>query len=125
MSKKSRIFVSFLSATLLAGTAGAAALTIALPTETAVYKPSALPGYELVQRNCMTCHSAQYVASQPATSPRTYWDATVKKMKKPFGATFADADIPAMVDYLTKTYGTEPVPAAATVTPSAPVVMQK
>jgi mono/diheme cytochrome c family protein len=89
---------------LLAGSA--LALDIALPPETAAYRPSDLPGYALVQQNCMTCHSAHYVQTQPA-SPRTYWDATVKKMKKPFGAQFADADIPAMVDYLAKTYGTE------------------
>jgi sulfite dehydrogenase len=31
----------------------------------------------------------------------------VKKMKKPFGAQFDDADIAPMVDYLVKTYGTE------------------
>ncbi len=55
----------------------------------------------------MTCHSAQYVLTQPPSSPRSYWDATVRKMKKPFGAPFADEDIPAMVDYLTKTYGAE------------------
>jgi sulfite dehydrogenase len=36
-----------------------------------------------------------------------YWEATVKKMKKPFGAQFADDEIPAIVDYLVKTYGAE------------------
>ena len=85
----------------------AQALDINLPPETAVFKPSPLPGYELVQRNCMLCHSVHYVQSQPPMSPRSYWEATVKKMKKPFGATFADEDIPAMVDYLSKTYGAE------------------
>ena len=78
-----------------------------MPPETATYKPSALPGYQLVQRNCMTCHAAQYASSQPPASPRAYWEATVKKMKKPFGAQFDDADMPAMVDYLVKTYGAE------------------
>ena len=98
----------------LAGSAGA--LEIQLPPETATYKPSELPGYQLVQRNCMTCHAAQYASSQPPASPRAYWEATVKKMKKPFGAQFDDADVPAMVDYLVKTYGVERgaiVPAAA------------
>ncbi|MDW3687743.1 cytochrome C552 [Cupriavidus sp. CV2] len=91
-----------------AGMAPAAqALEITLPPETARYTPSDLPGYRLVQQNCMTCHSAQYVLTQPPSSPRSYWDATVRKMKKPFGAPFADEDIPAMVDYLTKTYGAE------------------
>ncbi|MCX7293712.1 c-type cytochrome [Janthinobacterium sp.] len=92
-------------ALMLAGSAGA--LEIHLPPETAAYKPSELPGYQLVQRNCMTCHAAQYASSQPPASPRAYWEATVKKMKKPFGAQFADEDMPAMVDYLVKTYGDE------------------
>jgi cytochrome c5 len=85
----------------------AAQRTITLPAETAVYRQSDLPGYQLVQRNCLLCHSAQYVTTQPPTSPRTYWDATVRKMKKPFGAPFPDEDVAAMVDYLVKTYGAE------------------
>lgn len=83
------------------------ALDIALPPETASYQPSNLPGYRLVQQDCLICHSAQYVQFQPPSSPRGYWEATVKKMKKPFGAPFADEDIPAIVDYLVKTYGAE------------------
>ena len=89
------------------------ALDIVLPAETATYKASELPGYALVQRNCLTCHSAQYVLYQPPSSPRAYWDATVKKMRKPFGAPFPDEDIPAMVDYLVRTYGAEPLAAGA------------
>jgi cytochrome c5 len=85
----------------------AAQRTITLPPETVVYKKSDLPGYQLVEKNCIGCHSAHYAAMQPPTSGRTYWDATVKKMKKPFGAQFPDEDIAAMVDYLVKTYGEE------------------
>ncbi|WP_035826511.1 SorB family sulfite dehydrogenase c-type cytochrome subunit [Janthinobacterium sp. RA13] len=95
------------AALALSAAGGACALEIHLPPETATYKPSELPGYQLVQRNCMTCHAAQYASSQPPASPRAYWEATVKKMKKPFGAQFDDADVPAMVDYLVKTYGAE------------------
>jgi cytochrome c551/c552 len=104
--------------------APAFALDIQLPPETAVFKPSNLPGYALAQRNCMTCHSVHYIQSQPFSSPRGYWDATVKKMKKPFGAQFPDADISDMVDYLVKTYGAERgsvVPAAATAVKPAAV----
>ncbi|MFD2271293.1 c-type cytochrome [Undibacterium arcticum] len=112
-------------------TGGVLALDIQLPPETATYRPSQLPGYQLVQRNCMTCHSAQYVQSQPPASPRGYWEATVKKMKKPFGAQFPDDEVPAMVDYLAKTYGAErtavapvaqKVSTGATAAPAAPVV---
>jgi hypothetical protein len=92
---------------VLASLSTAYALDITLPLETAAYKPSNLPGYHLVQQNCLICHSAQYVLYQPPSSPRGYWEAAVKKMKTPFGATFADDDIPVMVDYLVKTYGAE------------------
>ncbi len=89
------------------------ALDVELPAETAQYAPSDLPGYTLVLRNCMICHSAQYAQSQPPASPRANWDATVKKMKKPFGATYPDEDAAAMVDYLVKTYGAEHATAAS------------
>ncbi len=85
----------------------AAQRTITLPPETVVYTKSELPGYQLVERNCIGCHSVHYVAMQPPTSKRAYWDTTVKRMKKPFGAPFPDDDIAAMVDYLVKTYGDE------------------
>ena len=91
--------------TLAAGSRGAQEMK--MPVETATYRPSDLPGYQLVQRNCLMCHAAQYVSTQPPASPRAYWDATVRKMKKPFGAPFPDEDIPAMVDYLVLTYGAE------------------
>lgn len=90
---------------LIAALPTASALEITLPPEIASFKPSDLPGYALVQRDCLICHSAQYVQYQPTSSPRSYWEATVKKMQKPFGAPFADEDIPAIVDYLAKTYG--------------------
>lgn len=89
------------------GLGQAQALEITLPAETAIYKESALPGYQLALANCLMCHSAQYVQTQPHTSPRSYWEATVKKMKTPFGAPFPEADIAPIVDYLAKTYGAE------------------
>ena len=106
---------------LLVAALPALATEIQLPPETAQFKPSTLPGYALVQRNCMTCHSVDYPQTQPPTSPRSYWEATVKKMKHPYGAQFDDADIPAMVDYLTKVYGAEQgnAGAAAAVGPAA------
>ncbi len=99
------------AASALASTA--TALEIKLPQETAMYKPSSLPGYALALQNCMTCHSAQYVTTQPTSSSRAYWEATVKKMKEPFGAPLKDEDIPVIVDYLVKTYGAERGEAAA------------
>ena len=106
MTRTTLYLSSLFAATALYGMS-AFALDITLPAETAAYKPSNLPGYQLALRNCMTCHSAHYVQSQPSSSPRAYWEAAVKKMKLPFGAQFADEDIAPIADYLVKTYGAE------------------
>lgn len=90
---------------LLAFSSAAFALDITLPPETAAYRPSTLPGYQLAQQNCMTCHSAQYPETQPPGLPHSFWEAEAKKMKATYGAQFSDADIPAIADYLTATYG--------------------
>jgi mono/diheme cytochrome c family protein len=90
---------------LLAAPAGA--LDITLPGDSSALQPSDLPGYALAQAKCLTCHSTEYVQYQPATLGRTYWKATVAKMKKPFGAALDDADIDAITDYLVRTYGNE------------------
>ena len=66
-----------------------------------------MPGYAKAQANCVACHSAEYMQYQPATAPRPYWDAMVKRMKVVFKAPIDDADMPAIVDYLAKTYGNE------------------
>ena len=101
-------------AALAAMAPAAAQRTIKLPPETAAYVQSDLPGYPLVQRNCLGCHSAHYVQMQPPTLARAYWENTVKRMKKPFGAQFPDEDVAAMVDYLVKAYGAERPAAVAT-----------
>ncbi|WP_137927207.1 cytochrome c [Cupriavidus sp. 2SB] len=111
--KTTRVVIAIAAAALASSLAWAAPKEIKLPQETAIYKPSSLPGYNLALQNCMTCHSAQYVSTQPSTSPRAYWDATVKKMKKPFGAPLKDEDVEPIVDYLVKTYGAEAKKTAA------------
>ena len=80
---------------------------IELPPDTVQLKPSDLPGYAKAQGNCMACHSAEYMLYQPPTAARPYWDAMVKRMKVVFKAPIDDADMPAIVDYLAKTYGNE------------------
>ena len=104
------------SAAVLALAAGALSLAacaplgtkrIELPAETVQLKASPLPGYAKAQANCVACHSAEYMQYQPATAPRPYWDAMVKRMKAVFKAPINDADMPDIVDYLAKTYGAE------------------
>ena len=92
------------------------AIEITLPRETAALKPSPLPGFALAQGLCGTCHSAEYSLTQPPTSPRAYWQATVVKMQKVFAAPIPDTAIDPIVDYLAKTYGNDR--GAATATPA-------
>lgn len=89
----------------------ARALEITLPVETAAYAPSDHPGYAATMAFCTTCHSAEYVRTQPLNLTPAYWKATVVKMKKVFGAPIPDDQLDAITDYLVKTYGTgQPVP---------------
>ena len=71
------------------------------PAESGAYKPGA--GSELAQSLCITCHSTEYVSTQPPL-PRKFWEATVKKMKDKYAAPLPD-DNTALIDYLTSAYG--------------------
>jgi len=91
----------------LANVALAGSQNIQLPSDGVQLKPSSLPGYAKAQADCVACHSAEYMQYQPVTAPRAYWEAMVKRMKEAFNAPIDDADMPAIVDYLAKTYGNE------------------
>ena len=56
-------------------------------------------GAAVLNQNCVTCHSAGFVNHQPVLAPAT-WTAEVTKMKKAFGAPYASAEIPKVVDAL-------------------------
>lgn len=73
------------------------------PVENGSYKPG--PGAELAQGLCITCHSTEYVSTQPPM-PRKFWEATVKKMKDKYGAPLPE-DSTALIDYLAAAYGSK------------------
>ena len=62
------------------------------------------PGSEAVNNNCLACHSAGMILNQPNLS-RAMWQAEVNKMIHVFKAPIAEQDVPAIVDYLTRTKG--------------------
>ena len=105
--------IPILRALLLAATcvavppASAVVKTLQLPADGAQLKPSPLEGYAKASAICGACHSAEYMLYQPPTAPRPYWEAMVKRMQQVFKAPINDADMPAIVDYLVKTYGNE------------------
>ena len=97
--------VAATGAGLIAAAAWAAPVRYDLPEETAALAPG--PNLGTVQANCSGCHSADYITTQPRSfpDPAAFWGAEVAKMQKAYGAPVADADVPAIVDYLVQAYG--------------------
>jgi sulfite dehydrogenase len=84
-------------------TLSAAPVKIDLPQETATFKST--PGFEFANGQCLTCHSVEYVTTQPPM-PQAFWAAEVKKMRDKYGAALPDDQIEWLVSYLTQSYGT-------------------
>jgi cytochrome c5 len=57
------------------------------------------PGSDVVNGNCLACHSAGMVLTQPALSP-AQWRAEVEKMRTAYKAPIDPKDIDTMVNYL-------------------------
>ena len=62
------------------------------------------PGSDVVNNNCLACHSAGMVLNQPAL-PAAAWQAEAEKMIHMFKAPVDEKDVPAIVEYLTRTKG--------------------
>jgi cytochrome c551/c552 len=86
-------------------------LKIELPPETISFKFG--PGSEIANGQCLTCHSVEYVATQPVM-PRPFWAASVKKMQEKYGAPVPAEQVDPLVDYLTLHYGTNGASSTAT-----------
>jgi hypothetical protein len=89
-------------AVLLIGAAPAGVVSIKLPPATVPFKAG--PGVALANANCLTCHSAAYVYTQPRLT-KAQWTAEVTKMKGAYGAPIAPGDIAALAEYLVSQNG--------------------
>ncbi len=108
----------------LAAMANAAPLEITLPAETAVLKPSTLPGYPLAQQKCSTCHSADYINFQPPGMSLAQWTAEASKMQHVYGAPISDQDVTVIGAYLAATYGSAKATDADVLAASTPQTAQ-
>jgi len=73
-----------------------------LPSDQPKFRPGA--GAELATANCLLCHSADYVSTQPPLE-RAAWLATVNKMREKYGAPLLTNQVERIADYLANTYG--------------------
>ena len=63
------------------------------------------PGRELVEANCVMCHSLDYIPMNSPFLDRKGWEASVNKMIKAMGAPIGESEVRAIVDYLAANYG--------------------
>lgn len=63
------------------------------------------PGRQLVEANCVMCHSLDYIPMNSPFLDRKGWETSVNKMIKIMGAPIAEADAQIIVDYLAGQYG--------------------
>jgi cytochrome c5 len=70
--------------------------SIELPTGDKMFTGA---GSDVVNDNCLTCHSAGMVLRQPPL-PKATWNGIVKKMVNVYKAPVSDKDAAAIVDYL-------------------------
>jgi hypothetical protein len=63
------------------------------------------PGRDAVEKNCIACHSLDYIPLNSAFLDRKGWEGSVTKMIKVMGAQIPDNDVPTIVDYLVRNYG--------------------
>ncbi len=89
---------------LLSSAASAAPLGYTLPDETAQLRPGQGAAFEATQNNCVACHSADYIATQPPHRGAAFWQTEVAKMVKLYHAPIDDADAKLIVTYLAATY---------------------
>jgi len=64
------------------------------------------PGLDKVEHNCATCHTLAYIPMNSPFLNAAGWNAEVTKMIKALGAPVSEDDAKAIIDYLTKNYGT-------------------
>lgn len=80
----------------------AAPVTIDLPEPEQSLKAG--DGQDAAANNCQSCHSLDYITTQPSRKGAPFWDAEVKKMIQVFGAPISDDDAKTISAYLARTY---------------------
>jgi hypothetical protein len=78
---------------------------ITLPDDTETFGEG--PHADVLNRNCLACHSVSMVRYQPPLS-RKQWTATVDKMRETYGAPIEASETGAIVDALMATAPSKP-----------------
>jgi sulfite dehydrogenase (cytochrome) subunit B len=102
MNRAHAMWIALMGAVVVSGSF-AASLKIDLPNEAATLKAG--PGADVANGQCLICHSAEYITTQPRDKPLAFWKAEIEKMRKVYGAPIPDDQVDVVADYLTRSYG--------------------
>ena len=104
MSRNAFVAVAAAVCSLAAASVCAKPFVYTLPDDSVAMKPG--PNFDVAQGNCRSCHSADYIATQPRDrkDKKAFWQTEVTKMIGVYGAPIDPADVSRIVDYLTATY---------------------
>jgi hypothetical protein len=84
--------------------AAAQTKSITLPLDHEFSRLEPGPGVEVTERACRSCHSTDYVVTQPRGDARQ-WQGVVTKMISVYGASITPEDARTIVQYLSTQYG--------------------
>jgi cytochrome c5 len=76
-------------------------ISVDLPTGDRMFEG---PGADAVNNNCLACHSAGMVLTQPALT-KAQWRAEIEKMRTAYKAPIDPTDVDAITDYLVSIKG--------------------
>jgi hypothetical protein len=79
-------------------------VTYTLPTESSTLKKTAEPGYQRAELQCATCHSRDYITTQPRGKGKEFWTAEITKMANVYAAPIPEPDRAVIADYLAANY---------------------
>src|SRR6266849_4076445 len=88
----------------LAAASGAQQKSIQLPADNPASQVKQGSGDDAIRRNCIVCHSTDYIVTQPHLDAM-HWQAEVQKMINVYGAHINESDAKVIADYLTNNYG--------------------
>ncbi len=100
-----RVIIASLASLAFVAVGLAGTVRIEIPSEHATLKPGT--GSDLANGQCLICHSAEYITTQPPGKPLAFWKAEVEKMRKVYGAPIPDDQINPIAEYLARSYGSE------------------
>ena len=102
-----RVFIVAIICALAGFDARGQQKSITLPDDNPMAQLKAGRNMEVTKKNCISCHSTDYIVRQPGSDAKK-WEAEVIKMIKVYGAPVSEADATAIIDYLATSYGPGP-----------------